>query len=50
MEKVSIDYEKEYKRLQEMIKGNNEVYNQIIEQKDKEILWHKRVIEKMLHI
>ena len=50
MEKVSINYEAECKRLQEMIQNNNNVYNEIIEQKDKEILWHKKVIEKMLHI
>ena len=50
MEKVSINYEAECKRLQEMIQSNNQVYNQIIEQKDSEIAWHKRVIEKMLHM
>lgn len=50
MEKVSINYEAECKRLQEMIQNNNNVYNEIIEKKDKEILWHKKVIEKMLHI
>lgn len=51
MEKVvDIDYKAECKRLQDMIQNNNNVYNEIIEQKDKEILWHKKVIEKMLHI
>ena len=47
---VDIDYKAECKRLQDMIQNNNNVYNEIIEQKDKEILWHKKVIEKMLHI
>lgn len=47
---VDIDYKAECKMLQDMIQNNNNVYNEIIEQKDEEILWHKRVIEKMLHI
>ena len=51
MEKVTgIDYEAECKRLQEVMQNNNNVYNKIIEQKDSEIDWHKRVIEKMLHM
>lgn len=50
MEKPCMNYEAECKRLQEMIQNNNNVYNEIIAQKDEEILWHKKVIEKMLHI
>lgn len=60
-EKVCINYEKEFERLKEEIKrrdeehkqqlqSQNEFYNQIINQKDKEIEWHKNVINGILHI
>lgn len=58
---VSINYEKEYKRCQEIIckmkeeheeqlQEETRFYNQILTQKDKEIEWYKNVINGILHI
>lgn len=60
-ETCSIDYELEYKRLQEKnlyiqeenekkLKANQEIWQQIVDEKDKEINWLKSVINGILHI
>ena len=60
-ETCSIDYELEYKRLQEKnlyiqeenekkLKANQEIWQQIVDDKDKEINWLKSVINGILHI
>ncbi len=60
-EKISLDYEREYKRLLAQIANTDEehkrqlyekdeFYNRIINQKDKEIEWYKSVINGILHI
>lgn len=60
-EVCSIDYETEYKKLQEKniyiqeenekkLKANQEMWQQIVEEKEKEIDWLKSVINGILHI
>lgn len=60
-ETCSIDYEVEYKRLQEKnlyiqeenekkLKTNQQMWQQIVDDKDKEINWLKSVINRILHI
>ena len=57
----NIDYETEYKKLQEKIfyiqeekekklKANQQMWQQIVDEKDKEIGWLKSVINGILHI
>lgn len=47
---VNVNYEAECKRLQKQIQDNSEFYGQLIEQKDKEIAWYKKIIEGILHV
>lgn len=47
---VHINYEAECKRLQEQMQADSEFYGQLIEQKDKEIAWYKKIIEGILHV
>lgn len=60
-EKISLDYAREYHKLlaqiaktneehKQQLQEKDEFYNQIINQKDKEIAWYKKVIEGILHI
>lgn len=56
-----LDYETEYKRLQEKniyiqvenekkLQANQQMWQQIVDDKDKEINWLKSVINRILHI
>lgn len=60
-ETCGLDYEMEYKKLQEKIccmqeesekklKANQEMWQQIVNDKDKEINWLKSIINGILHI
>jgi len=60
-ETIKLDYEREYHRLlaqiaktdeehKQQLQEKDEFYNQIINQKDKEIEWCKSVINGILHI
>jgi len=60
-ETCGLDYEAEYKKLQEKIcyikeenekklKANQEMWQQIVNDKEKEINWLKSVINGILHI
>lgn len=60
-EKCGLDYEEEYSRLQEKIyyiqeenekklKANQQMWQQIVDDKDKEINWLKSIINGILHI
>ena len=60
-ETCSMDYKTEYKKLQEKnlciqkenenkLKVNQEMWQQIVDDKDKEINWLKLVINRILHI
>lgn len=49
-EKVSIDYEREYKRLLAQIANTNEEHKQQLQEKDEELKWYKKVINGILHI
>ena len=59
-ETCGLDYETEYKRLQEKnmyiqeenekkLKANQQMWQQIVDDKDKEINWLKSVINGILH-
>lgn len=53
-ETCQLDYETEYKRLQEenekKLKATQQMWQQIVDDKDKEINWLKSVINGILHI
>lgn len=60
-ETCRLDYETEYKRLQEKnlyikeenekkLQANQQMWQQIVDEKDKEIDWLKSVINRILHI
>lgn len=60
-EACGLDYESEYKRLQEKnlyiqeenekkLQANQQMWQQIVDEKDKEIDWLKSVINGILHI
>lgn len=60
-ETYGLDFETEYKRLQEKnlyiqeenekkLKANQQMWQQIVDEKDKEIDWLKSVINGILHI
>lgn len=60
-EKCGLDYKEEYSRLQEKIcyiqeenekklKANQQMWQQIVDDKDKEINWLKSIINGILHI
>lgn len=40
----------EMKKIQEQMNYLNEQYSKILQDKDNEIEWHKRVIERILHM
>lgn len=42
--------EKDIKKLQEQMDFINRQYQDILKEKQKEIEWHKKVIERILHI
>lgn len=47
---VHINYETENERLKQEIQANNEFYNQVIQEKENEINWLKKIISGILHV